>query len=53
MKTKANALQNGCKYRDKLVHRVLEYKNIHSVPIYLYIYNCFLRNTDAAHTSFH
>jgi len=24
----------------------------HGVPIYFYIYNCFLRNT-AAHTSFH
>jgi len=25
----------------------------HGVPIYFYIYNCFLRNTDAAHASLH
>jgi len=46
---------NICKYRDKLVHRVVENNNNlpHGVPIYFYIYKCFFRNTDAAHTSFH
>jgi len=73
MRKKTQMSQQFCKYRETLIHRVVENKVLtfrtlvlrlmsevsvlssrpHGVPIYFYIYNCFLRNTDAAHTSFH